>query len=70
MVFTTGTSVRLKFSERTKRSPEAGRHCERALGGGTDIHGALMEAAEYVGREARRDARRAIVIVTDDQAKI
>jgi VWFA-related protein len=37
--------------------------------GGTDITRGLMDAASYVERNARRDARRAIVIVTDDQTE-
>ncbi|MBL8294135.1 MAG: VWA domain-containing protein [Bryobacterales bacterium] len=37
--------------------------------GGTDITRALYEAGRYLGREARREARRAIVIVTDDQTE-
>jgi hypothetical protein len=70
MVFTTGTSVRLKFSEPDEKvAKKLDDIANGNFGGGTDIHGALMEAAEYVGREARREARRAIVIVTDDQAR-
>jgi VWFA-related protein len=37
--------------------------------GGTDITRGLLDAASYVERNARRDARRAIVIVTDDQTE-
>ncbi len=37
--------------------------------GGTDITRALFDAAGYVGREARPAARRAIVILTDDQTE-
>ncbi len=39
------------------------------FGGGTDITRGLMDAAYYVEQNARRDARRAIVIVTDDQTE-
>src|SRR5215469_13641293 len=38
--------------------------------GGTDITGALLDAADFVRREGRRDARKAIVIVTDDQTEL
>lgn len=37
--------------------------------GGTDITHALLDAADFVGRDGRRDARRAIVILTDDQTE-
>jgi hypothetical protein len=39
------------------------------FGGGTDITRGLMDTASYVEQNARRDARRAIVIVTDDQTE-
>src|SRR5258708_16347750 len=65
------TSARLRMPFRNSRD-EVNREFERLLrqetfNGGTDITGALLRAADYVRREARRDARRAIVIVTDDQ---
>lgn len=37
--------------------------------GGTDIPRGLLDAAQYVRTSARRDARRAIVIVTDDMTQ-
>jgi VWFA-related protein len=37
--------------------------------GGTDITRGLLDAASYVEQNARRDARRAIVIVTDDETE-
>jgi hypothetical protein len=37
--------------------------------GGTDITRAIYDAAAYISREGRRDARRAIVILTDDQTE-
>jgi VWFA-related protein len=37
--------------------------------GGTDITRGLLDTASYVEQNARRDARRAIVIVTDDQTE-
>ncbi len=42
---------------------------QETFNGGTDIPGALIEAADYVARAARREARRAIVILTDDQTE-
>ena len=38
--------------------------------GGTDITRGLLDTASYVEQNARRDARRAIVIVTDDQTEL
>jgi VWFA-related protein len=65
------TSARLRMPFRNSRD-EVNREFERLLrqetfNGGTDITRALLQAADYVRREARRDARRAIVILTDDQ---
>ena len=40
-----------------------------AFAGGTDITRGLLDSAAYVEQYARRDARRAIVIVTDDQTE-
>jgi len=42
---------------------------EEDFNGGTDITKALLAATDYVQKEARKDARRAIVIVTDDQTE-
>lgn len=42
---------------------------QEAFNGGTDITRALLDAARYVQSSARRDARRAIVILTDDQTE-
>lgn len=42
---------------------------EEAFNGGTDITRALLDAARYMQSSARRDVRRAIVIVTDDQTE-
>lgn len=42
---------------------------EERFNGGTDITRALLDAARYVKSSARRDARRAIVILTDDQTE-
>ena len=37
--------------------------------GGTDITRGLLDAASYIGRQGRKDARRAVVILTDDQTE-
>ncbi len=71
MVFDRATRVRMPF-----RNSRAGadREFESLLNeerfnGGTDITRALIDAARYIGREGRREARRAIVIMTDDQTE-
>jgi VWFA-related protein len=71
MVFDRATRVRLPF--RKERS-EIQRGLDAVLqqesfDGGTDITRGLHDAINYVARQARRDARRAIVILTDDQTE-
>ena len=71
MVFDRSTRLRLPF--RNSRG-DVERELEALLrqetfNGGTDITRALLDAARYVGREGRREARRAIVILTDDQTE-
>jgi hypothetical protein len=71
MVFDTSTRVRLPF--RSDHS-EVTEELNRLLGSerfsrGTHITNALLDAAKYVQREARPEARRAIVIMTDDQTQ-
>ena len=71
MVFDTYSRVRMPF--RNSRD-DVNREFERLLrqesfNGGTDITRALLDAADYVRLNARRDARRAIVILTDDQTQ-
>jgi hypothetical protein len=71
LVFDRNTRVRLPF--RASRV-DAERELERVLDqesfdGGTDITRGLLDAAAYMTRHARRDARRAIVILTDDQTE-
>ena len=71
MVFDRATRLRLPF--RNSRQ-DVEREFESLLrqetfNGGTDITRALIDAANYVGRQGRRDARRAIVILTDDQTE-
>jgi VWFA-related protein len=72
MVFDRYTRVRLRFSN--SRS-EVQREFDRLLrderfNGGTDITRGMLDAADYLRREGRRDARRAIVILTDDQTEL
>ena len=71
MVFDRFTRLRMPF--RPSR-PNAGRELETVLDresfeGGTDITRGLLDSASYLEQNARRDARRAIVIVTDDQTE-
>jgi len=71
MVFDRQTRVRMPFRE-SREAVE--RELDNLLrqetfNGGTDITRALLDAAAYIGREGRRDARRAIVILTDDQTE-
>ena len=71
MVFDRAMRLRMPF--RSSRS-EVERELENMLDqesfhGGTDITRALVAAANYVELHARREARRAIVILTDDQTE-
>jgi VWFA-related protein len=71
MVFDRSTRLRLPF--RTSRQ-DVEHELDSLLrqetfDGGTDITRALVDAARYIGREGRKDARRAIVILTDDQTE-
>jgi VWFA-related protein len=71
MVFDRFTRLRMPF--RPSRL-DADRELESVLDregfeGGTDITRGLLDTAYYVEQNARRDARRAIVIVTDDQTE-
>jgi VWFA-related protein len=68
MVFDTMTRVRLSFrSDRDEISHalETLLRQER-FNGGTHITRAMLDAADFVRREARPEARRAVVILTDD----
>ena len=65
--------MRLRMPFRSSRQ-EVERELERMLRdesfhGGTDITRALIAAASYVELHGRREARRAIVILTDDQTE-
>jgi VWFA-related protein len=71
MVFDRYTRVRLAFSSSHQ---DVQHEFDRLLrderfNGGTDITRAMLDAADYIRREGRRDARRAIVILTDDQTE-
>lgn len=71
MVFDRASRVRLGLS---KSHSEVERELEKMLRqetfrGGTDITRAMLDAAEYVGRNGRKEARRAIVILTDDETE-
>lgn len=71
MVFDRATRVRLRFSNSRQ---DVQREFDRLLrqerfNGGTDITRAMLDAADYMRTEGRRDARRAIVILTDDQTE-
>jgi VWFA-related protein len=71
MVFDRFTRLRMPF--RPSRL-DAERELESVLDretfdGGTDITRGLLDTASYVEQNARRDARRAIVVVTDDQTE-
>lgn len=70
MVFDRSTRVRMGFGN----SQDGERELERLLydetfRGGTDITLGMYDAADFVRREGRPEARRAIVIVTDDETE-
>lgn len=71
MVFDRRTRVRMPFRANGRN---LAYEFERLLsdenfGGGTDITRALYDAVRYMAQNARRDARRAIVILTDDRTE-
>lgn len=71
MVFDRSSRVRLPFRS---NKDEVEREFESLLrsetfNGGTDITRGLLDAASYMRKSARKDARRAIVIMTDDQTE-
>ncbi len=71
MIFDTSARVRLPFrSDRDEVTSEL-NHLLRSerFNGGTRITSALLSAASYMGRQARPEARRAIVILTDDETQ-
>jgi VWFA-related protein len=72
MVFDRATRALLPFSSNREDVHWAfGRLLDQEqFNGGTDISRAMLDAADYIRREGRRDARRAIVILTDDQTEM
>jgi VWFA-related protein len=71
MVFDRNTRVRLALSNNRQ---DVQHEFDRLLrderfNGGTDITRAMLDAADYMRNNGRRDARRAIVILTDDQTE-
>ena len=71
MVFDRSTRVRMTFRNNPS---DVDREMQSLLrqetfDGGTDITRALYDAASWIGRNGRREARRAIVILTDDQTE-
>jgi VWFA-related protein len=71
MVFDRSTRVHSPFRNgRQYGSAELDRVLDREdFNGGTDITRALLDAAQYVQKQGRKEARRAIVILTDDQTE-
>jgi VWFA-related protein len=71
MVFDRSTRVRLPFNQNRRQVLQAldGVVSQEGFNGGTDITRAFYDAIRFVARDARRDARRAIVILTDDQTE-
>lgn len=71
MVFDRQTRLRMPFRGQRAQIEAGLQHVlnSETFSGGTDITRALYEAAQYVGRSARADARRAIVILTDDRTE-
>ncbi|MFL6414833.1 MAG: VWA domain-containing protein [Bryobacteraceae bacterium] len=71
MVFDTRTKVRLPFNQDHGEIVSELHNVLRAerFNGGTRITHAMLDAARYIGRNGRADARRAIVILTDDETQ-
>jgi hypothetical protein len=71
MVFDTRTRLKLPFTSTHSDITSALDRILRSesFHGGTLITGSLISAADYVQRQARPDARRAIVILTDDETQ-
>lgn len=71
MVFDRATRLRLPFNG-DRNVVERGLDDmlrQENFRGGTDITRAMLDAADYVRHEGRKEARRAIVILTDDQTE-
>jgi VWFA-related protein len=72
MVFDRTTRVRLPFRNGRQEAEREFDNLLRQEGfrGGTDITRGMLDAADYMERNARREARRAIVILTDDETQM
>src|ERR1700687_3183130 len=72
MVFDRFTRLRMPLrNSRNDVEREMNRLLDQeSFRGGTDITRGLYDAATYMGRSGRRDARRAIVILTDDETQL
>jgi VWFA-related protein len=71
MVFDRSSRLRMPFRS-NRRDIESGIEqvlYQEDFRGGTDITRGLLDAAAYMSKHGRRDARRAIVILTDDQTE-
>ena len=71
MVFDREARTRLAYEssiEKVRDGLDEALHRE-SFRGGTDIHFGLYEAAKYVRRYARPEARRAVIILTDDRTE-
>ncbi len=71
MIFDTRSTLRLPLrSDRDEVTTELNRILRSEhFAGGTRITQAMLDAARYLERSARPDARRAVVILTDDQTQ-
>ena len=71
MVFDRSTRVRLAFRDSRDDIDREFQNVLRqeSFRGGTDITRGMLDAANYVEQNARRDARHAIVILTDDETE-
>jgi len=71
MVFDRMTRVRMPLkSARESLAAELDRLIDQErFNGGTDIPKGVIEAANYLRKNARKEARRAVVIVTDDRTE-
>ena len=72
MVFDRSTRVRLPLRRGSRRDVEREMESllrQESFRGGTDITRAMLDAADYIGSNGRREARRAIVILTDDETE-
>ena len=71
MVFDVWARERLPFTNSRSQVSNELRHLVRSEGfnNGTRITSAMLSAAQYVQKHARPDARRAIVILTDDETQ-